>query len=89
MTLSHGPWLVWLSRLVAVHGDHVGRSFARNLKQAENFRRSAPLASAPRTRATSVRSVSFLGIPPARLTSPLDYPFFSEDWYPSAFAGSA
>lgn len=89
MTLSHGPWLVLLSRLVAVHGNHVGRSFARNLKQAERFRCSAPPASASPTPATSVRSMSFVGILPARLTSPLDHPFFSKDWCLSALAGSA
>jgi hypothetical protein len=89
MTLSHGPWLVLLSRLVAVHGNHAGRSFARNLNQAEGFRRSAPLASASPTPATSVRSVSFVGMRPARNTSPLDHPFLSKDWCLSALAGSA
>jgi len=80
MTLSHGPWLVLPSRLVVVHGNHVGRWCARYLHQTEKFRRSAPVAGAALTPAASVRSVSFVGTRPARNASPLDHPFVSEDW---------
>lgn len=56
MTLSHGPWLVLLSRRVAVHGNHVGRSFARNLNRAERVRRSLARRWVPRPASGLCRS---------------------------------
>jgi NO-binding membrane sensor protein with MHYT domain len=89
MTLSHGPWLVLLSRMVAVHSNHVGRLFARKLKRTGRLCRFALLDRALPTPETGVQSMSFVGMRPARNASPLSFPFPSKYWCHSALAGSA
>ena len=39
MSVPHEPWLVALSIAIAVQGSFVGLSLARDLDQAEGFRR--------------------------------------------------
>ena len=76
MTLSHEPWLVLLSLLVAVQGSYVGLSLARNFHEADGFRRRALLAGASLTLATGVWSMHFVGMLAAQFPSPIDYLVF-------------
>jgi NO-binding membrane sensor protein with MHYT domain len=76
MTLSHEPWLVFLSLLVAVQGSYVGLSLARNFHEADGFRRRALLAGASLTLATGVWSMHFVGMLAAQFPSPIDYLVF-------------
>ena len=76
MTLSHEPWLVLLSLLVAVQGSYVGLWLARNFHEADGFRRRALLAGASLTLATGVWSMHFVGMLAAQFPSPIDYLVF-------------
>jgi NO-binding membrane sensor protein with MHYT domain len=76
MTLSHEPWLVLLSLLVAVQGSYVGLSLARNFHEADGFLRRALLAGASLTLATGVWSMHFVGMLAAQFPSPIDYLVF-------------
>ena len=88
MTLSHGPWLVLLSRMVAVQGNHPGRWFARNVKQTGRLRRFALPDRALLTSETGVQSMRFVGMRPTRNACPLNYPFPSKSRCHSTLAGS-
>ena len=73
MMVPHEPWLVALSIAIAVQGSFVGLSLARELDQAEGFRRRLVLAGAALTLATGVWSMHFVAMLAANFPSAIDY----------------
>ena len=72
MGLSHNPWLVLLSLLVAIQGAYVGLSLARELTRRRDHRRLL-LAGASGSLATAIWSMHFIGMLAAQLPAPINY----------------
>ncbi|WP_372423964.1 MHYT domain-containing protein [Salinarimonas chemoclinalis] len=72
-TLSHDPWLVALSILVAMQGAYVGLALAGRVAAAEGVRRRVLLVGASATLAVGIWSMHFIGLLAARLPVGVDY----------------
>src|SRR6201997_2654299 len=73
MPVTHGPWLVALSFLVAIQGAYVGLSLAVQVATAVGLRRRMLLAGAAISLAVAIWAMHFVGMLAARLPFPVDY----------------
>src|ERR1043166_6619457 len=76
MPVTHGPWLVALSVLVAIQGAYVGLSLAVQVGTAVGLRRRLWLAGAATSLAVAIWAMHFVGMLAARLPFPVDYLVF-------------
>jgi NO-binding membrane sensor protein with MHYT domain len=76
MPVSHEPWLVVLSILVAIQGSYVGLLLARDLDAAVGLRHRLLLAGSALTLAVGIWSMHFVGMLAARFPYPVDYLVF-------------
>jgi NO-binding membrane sensor protein with MHYT domain len=76
MPVTHGPWLVALSVLVAIQGAYVGLSLAVQVATAVGLRRRLLLAGAATSLAVAIWAMHFVGMLAARLPFPVDYLVF-------------
>jgi len=73
MTVTHEPWLVVLSLIVAFQGSFVGLSLGVQVTDAVDPRRRFLLASAALTLALAIWSMHFVGMLAARLPVAVDF----------------
>ncbi len=73
MTVTHEPWLVALSLIMAFQGSFVGLSLAVQVASAVDPRRRMLLAGAAMTLALAIWSMHFVGMLAARLPVPADF----------------
>lgn len=73
IALTHDPWLVALSIVVAMQGAYVGLSLAGRVGAAEGLRRRALVLGAAVSLAVGVWSMHFIGMLAARLPVAVDY----------------
>jgi diguanylate cyclase len=76
MQVTHEPWLVALSLVVAIQGAYVGLSLAVQVAGAVGLRRRLLLAGAAISLAVAIWSMHFVGMLAARLAIPVDYLVF-------------
>src|ERR1700730_1925219 len=76
MPVTHEPWLVALSLVVAIQGAYVGLSLAVQIGEAAGLRRRLLLAGAASSLAVAIWAMHFVGMLAARLPFPVDYPAF-------------
>jgi diguanylate cyclase len=76
MPVSHEPWLVVLSLIVAIQGAYVGLSLAVQVSEAIGLRRRLLLAGAAISLAVAIWAMHFVGMLAARLPFPVDYLVF-------------
>lgn len=76
MPVTHEPWLVALSVLVAIQGAYVGLSLAMQVGAAVGLRRRLLLAGAAISLAVAIWAMHFVGMLAARLPFPVDYLVF-------------
>jgi diguanylate cyclase len=76
MPVTHEPWLVALSLVVAVQGAFVGLSLAVKVGAAAGVRRRLLLAGAALSLAVGIWAMHFVGMLAARLPTPVDYLVF-------------
>ncbi len=76
MPVTHEPWLVALSLIVAIQGSYVGLSLAVQIGVAVGLRRRALLAGAAVSLAVAIWAMHFVGMLAARLPLPVDYLVF-------------
>jgi len=76
MPVTHEPWLVALSLVVAIQGAYVGLSLAVQVAAAAGFRRRLLLAGAAISLAVAIWAMHFVGMLAARLPIPVDYLVF-------------
>lgn len=76
MPVTHEPWLVALSVLVAIQGAYVGLSLAVKVGAAVGLRRRLLLASAATSLAVAIWAMHFVAMLAARLPFPVDYLVF-------------
>jgi diguanylate cyclase len=76
MPVTHEPWLVALSLIVAIQGAYVGLSLAVQVGGSSGLRRRLLLAGAALSLAVAVWSMHFVGMLAARLPFPVDYLVF-------------
>ena len=76
MPVTHEPWLVALSLIVAIQGAYVGLSLAVQVADAGGLRRRLLLAGAAISLAVAIWSMHFVGMLAARLPFPVDYLVF-------------
>jgi NO-binding membrane sensor protein with MHYT domain len=76
MPVTHEPWLVALSLIVAIQGAYVGLSLAVQIADALGLRRRLLLAGAAISLAVAIWSMHFVGMLAARLPFPVDYLVF-------------
>ncbi len=76
MPVTHEPWLVALSVLVAVQGSYVGLTLAVQVSEAAGARRRVLLAGAAVSLAVAIWAMHFVGMLAARLPFPVDYLVF-------------
>src|SRR5713101_2911619 len=76
MPVTHGPWLVALSIIVAIQGAYVGLSLAVQVAAAGGFRRRLLLAGAAISLAVAIWAMHFVGMLAARLPFPVDFLVF-------------
>src|ERR1700692_3853544 len=76
MPVTHEPWLVALSLIVAIQGAYVGLSLAVQIAGAAGLARRLLLAGAAMSLAVAVWSMHFVGMLAARLPFPVDYLVF-------------
>src|SRR5258707_4159040 len=76
MPVTHEPWLVALSLVVAIQGAYVGLSFAVQVAGAVGLRRRMLLAAAATSLAVAIWAMHFVGMLAARLPFPVDYLVF-------------
>jgi NO-binding membrane sensor protein with MHYT domain len=76
MPVTHGPWLVVLSVLVAIQGAYVGLTLAMQVATAIGLRRRLLLAGAATSLAVAIWAMHFVGMLAARLPFPVDYLVF-------------
>jgi diguanylate cyclase len=74
--ISHEPWLVALSVLVAIQGAYVGLVLAGLTDRAHGPQRRALLAASSISLAVAIWSMHFIGMLAARLPFPVDYLVF-------------
>ena len=73
MPVTHEPWLVALSLIVAIQGAYVGLSLAVQVGESAGLRRRLLLAGAALSLAVAIWSMHFVGMLAARLPFPVDY----------------
>ncbi len=73
MPISHEPWLVTLSVIVAIQGAYVGLSLAVQVAEAAGVRRRMLLAAAALSLAVAIWAMHFVGMLAVRLPFPVDY----------------
>ena len=73
MPITHEPWLVMLSLIVAIQGAYVGLSLAVQVGDATGVRRRLLLAGAATSLAVAIWSMHFVGMLAARVPFPVDY----------------
>ncbi|QDG75972.1 MHYT domain-containing protein [Labrenzia sp. PHM005] len=73
MTVTHEPWLVALSLVMAFQGSFVGLSLAVQVGSAQDPRRRHLLAGAALTLALAIWSMHFVGILAAKFQVTIDY----------------
>ncbi|HXW29201.1 MAG TPA: MHYT domain-containing protein [Xanthobacteraceae bacterium] len=76
MPVTHEPWLVALSLVVAVQGAFVGLSLAVKVGATAGVRRRLLLAGAAISLAVAIWAMHFVGMLAARLPTPVDYLVF-------------
>jgi NO-binding membrane sensor protein with MHYT domain len=76
MPVTHEPWLVALSLIVAIQGAYVGLSLAVQVGEAFGLRRRLLLAGASISLAVAIWAMHFVGMLAARLPFPVDYLVF-------------
>lgn len=76
MPVSHEPWLVLLSVLIAIQGSYVGLSLAQGLEAATGLRHRLLLAGSAITLAVGIWSMHFVGMLAARFPVEVDYLVF-------------
>jgi NO-binding membrane sensor protein with MHYT domain/DNA-binding LytR/AlgR family response regulator len=76
MRVTHEPWLVLLSLVVAIQGAYVGLSLAVQVRQAEGLRRRLLLAGAAISLAIAIWAMHFVAMLAARLPFTVDYLVF-------------
>ena len=76
MPVTHEPWLVALSLVVAIQGAYVGLSLAVQVGAAAGMRRRILLAGAAVSLAVAIWAMHFVGMLAARLPLPVDYLVF-------------
>jgi NO-binding membrane sensor protein with MHYT domain len=76
MQVTHEPWLVALSLVVAIQGAYVGLSLAVQVAEAVGLRRRLLLAGAAISLAVAIWAMHFVGMLAARLSIPVDYLVF-------------
>src|SRR5215813_10903522 len=76
MPVTHEPWLVALSVVVAIQGSYVGLSLAVQVGEAAGVRRRVLLAGAAISLAVAIWSMHFVAMLAARLPFPVDYLVF-------------
>ena len=73
MPVTHEPWLVALSLIVAIQGSYVGLSLAVQVGEAVGVRRRVLLAGAAISLAVAIWAMHFVAMIAARLPFPVDY----------------
>ncbi len=73
MRVTHEPWLVVLSVVVAIQGAYVGLSLAVQVAEAAGVRRRLLLAAAALSLAVAIWAMHFVGMLAVRLPFPVDY----------------
>src|SRR5262245_51451519 len=76
MPVTHEPWLVALSLVVAIQGAYVGLTLALQVADAVGLRRRLLLAAAAVSLAVAIWSMHFVAMLAARLPFPVDYLVF-------------
>lgn len=76
MPVSHEPWLVALSLIVAMQGAYVGLSLAVQVRGAAGAGRRLLLAGAALSLGVAIWSMHFVGMLAARLPAQVDYLVF-------------
>lgn len=76
MPVTHEPWLVALSLIVAIQGAYIGLSLAMQVRRAIGGRRRWMLAGAALSFGVAIWSMHFVGMLAARLPFPVDYLVF-------------
>ena len=76
MPVSHEPWLVLLSVLIAIQGSYVGLLLAHDLDGAAGLRHRLLLAGSATTLAVGIWSMHFVGMLAARFPVEVDYLVF-------------
>src|SRR5215813_768515 len=76
MPVTHEPWLVALSVVVAIQGSYVGLSLAVQVGEAAGVRRRVLLAGAAISLAVAIWAMHFVAMLAARLPFPVDYLVF-------------
>jgi NO-binding membrane sensor protein with MHYT domain len=73
MPVTHEPWLVVLSIVVAIQGAYVGLSMAVQVGGAVGLRQRLLLAGSALSLGVAIWSMHFVGMLAARLPTPVDY----------------
>src|SRR5262245_46401460 len=73
MVVTHEPWIVFLSVLVAIQGAYVGLKLALELPGSSGGRRRVLLAGSAVTLAVAVWSMHFVGMLAVRSPVRIDY----------------
>jgi len=73
MPVTHEPWLVALSLIVAIQGAYVGLTLARQVGEAIGLDRRLLLAAAAVSLAVAIWAMHFVAMLAARLPLPVDY----------------
>jgi NO-binding membrane sensor protein with MHYT domain len=73
MRVTHEPWLVVLSVIVAIQGAYVGLNLAVQVAEAAGVRRRLLLAAAALSLAVAIWAMHFVGMLAVRLPFPVDY----------------
>jgi NO-binding membrane sensor protein with MHYT domain len=76
MPVTHEPWLVALSLVVAIQGAYVGLTLALQVGGADGLRRRLLLAAAAVSLAVAIWAMHFVAMLAARLPLPVDYLVF-------------
>lgn len=76
MPVTHEPWLVALSLVMAIQGSYVGLSMAVQVGAAVGLRRRLLLAGAAISLAVAIWAMHFIGMLATRLPFPVDYLVF-------------
>lgn len=76
MTVTHEPWLVLLSVLIAIQGSFVGLRLAVQIPLASGVRRRSLLAGAALSLGIGIWSMHFIGMLAAKLPAEIDFLVF-------------
>jgi NO-binding membrane sensor protein with MHYT domain len=76
MTVTHEPWLVLLSILIAIQGSFVGLRLAVQIPLAVGVRRRSLLAGAALSLGIGIWSMHFIGMLAAKLPAEIDFLVF-------------